>query len=77
MIRETFEYPYRKSELNGKFSLRCFGPEVWNEMLPSELKNIENIDDFKVKIKKMQMQIVEVLHKWSRLYKLICYCCNV
>ena len=48
---KRFEYPYRKSELKGKFSLRCFGPVVWNELLPKELKDIKDIDDFKAKLK--------------------------
>ena len=48
---KRFEYPYRKSELKGKFSLRCFGPVVWNEILPPELKDIGNIEDFKVELK--------------------------
>ena len=47
-----FEYPYRKSELNGKHSLRCFGPVVWNELLPEELKDIGDIDKFKAELKK-------------------------
>ena len=47
-----FEYPYRKSELKGKFSLRCFGPVVWNELLPTELKDIKDIDKFKEELKK-------------------------
>ena len=47
-----FEYPYRKSELNGKHSLRCFGPVVlWNELLPEELKDIGDIDKFKAELK--------------------------
>ena len=47
-----FGYPYRKSELNGKHSLRCFGPVVWNELLPEELKDIGDIDKFKAELKK-------------------------
>ena len=47
-----FEYPERKSELNGKFSLRCFGPVVWNELLPASLKSIESLDMFKEELKK-------------------------
>ena len=45
-----FEYPYRKSEFKGNMSLRCFGPVVW-DMLPKELKLVDNLDEFKAELK--------------------------
>ena len=31
-------------------SLRTFGPKIWNEMLPTEMKILENIDEFKTNL---------------------------
>ena len=36
---------------HGQMSLSSFGPVVWNEMLPENIKNCENLSLFKLKIK--------------------------
>ena len=37
---------------NGEQSLRWFGPIVWDTMVPNDLKTINDLVDFKQKIKK-------------------------
>ena len=36
----------------GENSLRYFGPIVWNEMLPNDLKVHTSLDEFKINLKK-------------------------
>ena len=40
-----------KTVFFGEMSLSSFGPIVWNEMLPEDLKNCEDLSSFKSKIK--------------------------
>ena len=40
------------SQYNGKESVRYFGPLVWNNMLPDQLKSIETVEKFKTEVKK-------------------------
>ena len=48
----AFHKPNVKNESTGKDSICYFGPRVWNEMLPNELKSIEELKEFKEKVKK-------------------------
>ena len=48
---DTFARPNVNSVYNGEQSLRCFGPIVWNEMLPNVLKDCKSLDEFKCRIK--------------------------
>jgi hypothetical protein len=48
----AFRRPNVNNELTGKDSICYFGPKVWNEMLPDELKSIEELKEFKNKVKK-------------------------
>ena len=41
-----------KTEFMGKGSFRYFGPVVWDQMLPNDLKSIETLDKFKTEVKK-------------------------
>ena len=36
---------------NGENSIRCFGPVVWDEMLPRRFKSIETLEKFKSDIR--------------------------
>ena len=46
-----FSRPNVNSVLKGELSLRSFGPIVWNDMLPNDLKNSTNLKIFKENIK--------------------------
>ena len=48
---DTFERPNVTSVKKGDRSLRSFGPIVWNEMLPSKLKECNSLSEFKNSIK--------------------------
>jgi hypothetical protein len=48
----AFHKPNVNNEMTGKDSICYFGPRVWNEMLPDELKSIEELKEFKDKVKK-------------------------
>ena len=48
---DTFERPNVDSVKKGDRSLRSFGPIVWNEMLPSKLKECNSLSEFKNSIK--------------------------
>ena len=41
----------RNRTVTGEMSLSSFGPIVWNEILPREFKCIENLFEFKAKLK--------------------------
>ena len=47
----TFARPNVDSVYKGEQSLRCFGPIVWNNMLPNGLKNCKSLHEFKNLIK--------------------------
>ena len=47
----SFHQPAVKTVFKGELSLRSFGPKVWNQMLPAQLKNLEFFGEFKEKIK--------------------------
>ena len=47
----SFSRPNVDSVKRGDRSLRSFGPIVWNDMLPSNLKNCESLEKFKSSIK--------------------------
>jgi hypothetical protein len=46
-----FRRPTIRTEQWGRNSIRYFGPKVWNEMLPNELKSIETLEKFINKVK--------------------------
>ena len=48
---ETFARPNVNSVYKGDQSLRCFGPIVWNTMLPENLKTCNSLAEFKNRIK--------------------------
>ena len=47
----SFSRPNITSVYKGEQSLRCYGPIVWNYMLPDNLKTCSNLVDFKELIK--------------------------
>ena len=47
----SFSRPNITSVYKGEHSLRCYGPIVWNYMLPDNLKTCSNLVDFKELIK--------------------------
>ena len=49
---KTFLRPNVNHKNTGENTLRYFGPIVWNEMLPSEYKTIDTLENFKTAIKK-------------------------
>ena len=48
----SFIVDSRNTVFKGDLSLRTYGPKVWNELLPRDLKNIDSLEDFKTEIKK-------------------------
>ena len=48
---DTFTRPNVSSVYKGEQSLRCFGPIVWNSMLPEKLKSCQSLGEFKNQIK--------------------------
>ena len=48
----VFIRPRVYSVYKGEWSLRWFGPTVWDKMLPENYKKIENLENFKEDIKK-------------------------
>ena len=50
-MKMTFIIPRDNTEYMGKYSLRYFGPVVWDIMLPRCYKQIANLDKFKIDIK--------------------------
>ena len=46
----SFLKPKVNTVYKGELSLRCFGPIVWNTMVPEKLKEISDLADFKKKI---------------------------
>ena len=48
---DTFARPNVDSVYKGEQSLRCFGPIVWNDMLPNGLKKCNSLNEFKARIK--------------------------
>ena len=49
---QPFRKPNIKNKIMGKDSACYFGPKVWNEMLPNELKSIEELEEFIDKVRK-------------------------
>ena len=49
---DTFLRPRIVSVKYGEYSLRSFGPIVWNHMLPTHLKESENLEKFKYEIRR-------------------------
>ena len=47
----TFRRPNVNKVYKGEMSLRSFGPIVWNEMVPEDLKKITDLVDFKENIR--------------------------
>ena len=45
-----FKRPHIKSVYNGEYSLRSFGPIVWDTMLPAEIKSLSTLEEFKTKV---------------------------
>ena len=52
VIGDMFVKAKVKTEFMGKGSFRYFGPVVWDQMLPNDLKSIETLDKFKTEVKK-------------------------
>ena len=50
MGNSKFHRPNVNSVYNGEQSLRYFGPIVWNQMIPEEIKIVLDLEDFKNKI---------------------------
>ena len=50
---KQFHVPNVNKTYKGEESLKSFAPRIW-ELVPTELKGIENIDKFKTAIKKWQ-----------------------
>lgn len=48
----SFHIPIVNTEHMGKNSIRYFGPIVWDDMVPEDLKSIETLEKFKTKILK-------------------------
>ena len=48
----AFHRPNVNSVYNGEYSLRSFGPIVWDNMLPDDMKKITDLNEFKENIKK-------------------------
>ena len=48
---DTFVRPNVDTVYKGEQSLRCFGPIVWNSMLPEKLKSCKSLSEFKSRIK--------------------------
>ena len=49
--KASFHRPKVNTVYKGESSLRCFGPIVWDCMLPQNIKEISDLKDFKHKIK--------------------------
>ena len=49
--KDRFLRPIVKSVTYGDHSLRVFGPIIWNEMLPENLKSCVSLESFKESIK--------------------------
>ena len=49
---DRFIRPNVNTVKKGENSLRYFGPIVWNDMLPKDLKVCTCLDEFKIKLKK-------------------------
>ena len=49
--KASFHRPKVNTVYKGESSLRCFGPIVWDCMLPQNIKGISDLKDFKHKIK--------------------------
>ena len=47
----SFIVDSRNTVFKGDMSLRTYGPKVWNELLPPELKNVNSLENFKSKLK--------------------------
>ena len=50
--KEQFVKPKVNTVFMGEGSVRYFGPVVWDEMLPQNLKSIETLEKFKTEVKK-------------------------
>ena len=50
--KDRFLKPNVKSVTYGEKSLRIFGPKIWNEMLPENLKSCASLKSFKESIKR-------------------------
>ena len=48
---DTFVRPNVDTVYKGEQSLRCFGPIVWNSMLPEKLKSCKSLSEFKSRIR--------------------------
>ena len=51
-VSKSFHRPNVNTEYKGKYSLRWFGPLVWDYMLPDNLKSITTLERFKNEVKK-------------------------
>ena len=49
--KKMFVKPKSNTVYKGDNSLRTFGPKVWDEMLPDELKKCSNLSEFSYRIK--------------------------
>ena len=49
---KDFVRPNVNSVYKGEWSMRWFGPSVWDDMLPDSYKKIESLESFKEAIKK-------------------------
>ena len=51
-MEKVFLRPNVRTVYRGDLSLRCFGPVVWDSMLPEEYKNLKTLEEFKENVKK-------------------------
>ena len=51
-LEKSFHRPSVNTVYKGEGSLRWFGPIVWDNMLPKSYKNISNLEEFEIEIKK-------------------------
>ena len=49
---DRFMRPNVNTVKKSENSIRYFGPIVWNDMLPNDLKVCTSLDEFKIKLKK-------------------------
>ena len=49
---KTFSRPNVNNKNTGENTIRYFGPIVWDQLLPNELKTIDSLQNFKTAVKK-------------------------
>ena len=60
-LKKSFFRPNVNTVYKGEFSLRWFGPIVWDSMLPESFKTISTLEKFKRKLKNGFLKIALVV----------------